>query len=1007
MDLSCFRGITYGPQSHRDTEKDLYEIPKNILSLCLCDAVASSSVSRGKYSMTSGFKELALSVLVLLCASAAGAQQETATLIGSVDDAQKGAVPGVTVTARNVETGFVRTGVTDAEGRYRIAAIPPGVYALTAELQGFAPQIRRGVTLTVGAEAVVNFTMTVAGVTEALTVVADIPVVETTTSAVQETLRRDQIDLLPLAGRDYTAVLRLVPGAAANNSSYGFAGSRGRSNTWHIDGVDNSDEISGFAHQSPALDSIQEIQVLVNGFKAEYGQASGGIVNVITRSGTNDVHGSSLFLFQDQSLRSRSPYADRTQPADPFQRLQYGATVGGPLKRDKLHYFATYEREDRDTASVTTGTYPAATDAFSPAMRQFLNANAIDIGLFGTGGRQRYVRPEFVDVHKATGRLDYQRSATQYMTARYLLDSNDQPSGQSGTIYDYNGSRSYLRTNYVNLNHKWIVGANKLNEAYVQYGNHHEEINATYTTFPTLSVSGAFTLGSTTNFNPVDNHVVAINDNLTWNLPRTRTGEHVLKMGAQLKLLRSDSYFDSNFRGTYTFSNVADFIAGRPSRFTRNQGDSRLKRPDELYGAFFQDDWRPTGNVTVNLGIRYDYESAKTLALVNVIGHPGPGISGDKNNVSPRVGFAWSPNGDTRQVFYGGTGIYYDQVILNIIGNARFTPPKVIGIQIDNPAFPDPFLGGTVSVPTPSLSIIDPELVTPWNWNSQIGYRRELATNLGLDVAFVYNRGEDHIGIINTNAGLPGTASSTGANPVRPDPNFVNKSFYTNYGKIRYKGLLVDLTRRVSRDFQGGLVYTLSKTENNAFNFVSSLQAPSLPALSFGPDDQDRRHRIEGHVEVNLPFGVQLGTIVEYRSEAPLDVVANGRDLNGDGITGDWVNEGLCLPRAGVVACPGFSYSRNSVRDLSLEDANRLRGLFGQSAITAFANNPKYFNLDATLQKRFPFAKQGVRFTVEMFNAFNVPQRTLPNAQILSGLFGTYTAVSQPRAIQLTLQYDF
>ena len=139
-------------------------------------------------------------------------------------------------------------------------------------------------------------------------------------------------------------------------------------------------------------------------------------------------------------------------------------------------------------------------------------------------------------------------------------------------------------------------------------------------------------------------------------------------------------------------------------------------------------------------------------------GEPGPGISGDKNNFSPRVGFAWSPGSDTRQVIYGGTGIYYDQVILNIIGNARFTPPKVIGIQIDSVAgsplsWPDPFNGGTVSFPPPSVSIIDPELVTPWNWNSQIGYRRELASDVGLDVSFVYNRGYDHVGIINTQRG--------------------------------------------------------------------------------------------------------------------------------------------------------------------------------------------------------------------------------------------------------------
>ena len=188
---------------------------------------------------------------------------------------------------------------------------------------------------------------------------------------------------------------------------------------------------------------------------------------------------------------------------------------------------------------------------------------------------------------------------------------------------------------------------------------------------------------------------------------------------------------------------------------------------------------------------------------------------------------------------------------------------------------------------------------------------------------------------------------------------------------------------------------------------------PSQPGLSFGPDTQDRRHRIEAHSEINLPFGVQLGVIADFRTEAPLDITANGRDLNGDGITGDWVNDALCIARPGVPACPGFSYSRNSVRELSTDDANALRALFGAgqggplTPIAAYANNPKYFNADLTLQKRFRFGSQGIRLTAEAFNVFNIAQRTAPNQGILSGLFGTYTAVESPRALQVTFQYDF
>lgn len=950
---------------------------------------------------------VALAMLALPATSYA--QQETATVLGTVVDAQNAALPGATVTVRNLDTGFTRTAVTTAEGGFRIAAIPPGNYELSAELAGFASNVRRGVTLRVGAEAVVNFQMALAGLSEQVTVQADVPVVETTTATLQGALRREQMEMLPIAGRNYTNLLRLMPGAAANNSSFSFGGSRGRSNTWVVDGVHNTNEISGFQNQVPALDSIQEVQVLVNGFKAEYGQASGGIVNVITRSGSNDFHGNALFLFQDNRLRARSPYASRTLPRDPNDRRQYGFTLSGPVSRNKLHFMTTYEREDRDFVSATTSTLPSVAQitGASAATRSFLAANDIDISRFGDGGSQRLVRPERVAVNKFTARLDHQTSPNQFTTLRYLRDTNVDESLQNGSLFDYNGARTTFQSDYLNLNHKWILGANRLNEAYVQVGRFNFTGNALYTTFPTVAVSGAFTLGSGTNNNPDESTLVAFSDNFTLTLPSTRTGEHIIKIGGQVRLLQSDSTFDSNFRGTYTFPSMAAFLAGTPSRFTQNQGDSYLERPTTTSAVFVQDDWRPIRSLTLNLGLRYDYDSAKTHALTDVTGKPGPGISQDKNNFSPRFGFAWAPGESTTQVVYGGTGLYYDRIILNIIGNARFTPPKVVGIQIDNPAWPDPFLGGTVSVPAPSLSIIDPDLVQPWNWNSQIGYRRELMADVGLDVSFLYNRGYDMVGIINTNAGIPGTASSTGANPTRPDAGFVNKSFYTNYGEMRYKALVVDLRKRYSRGFQGGLAYTLSKTENNAFNFVSSLQVPTQPDLSWGPDDTDARHRLTAHAETVLPWGIRFGAIAEFRTPTPLNIVANGRDLNGDGIVGDWVNESVCIPRPGVVACPGFNYSRNSVRELSTEEANALRALFGQSAIAQFEKNPNFFNVDLTLQKAVTIGRHTFQLAADLFNAFNLPQRTQPGTSILSAQFGTYTAVVQPRAAQFTLSYKF
>jgi hypothetical protein len=962
-------------------------------------------------------------LFILVFPAVAVAQVDTATVIGTIADSQGGVLPGATITAKNVDTGFLRSGVTDAEGRYRLAAIPPGRYELTAELSGFATSIRRGVTLTLGGESVINFELSVAALAEAVSVIAESPVVETTTAAVQSTMNREQIDLLPLIGRNFESLLRLTPGAVANNASYSFTGSRGRSNQWSIDGVDNSEDISGYSRQSPALDSIQEVQVIVNGFRAEFGNASGGIINVVTRSGTNSTHGSGLYLYRNQDLMSRSPYADRALPADPFQRIHYGGTIGGPLVRDRMHYFATYEREDRDTFTSSTRTLPSRNASWSTATLQFLRSNGIDLSAFpdipaAETLRLRQTRPEFVDVHKATARVDRQLNRDQSLTVRYTMDHERDPSGSSGSLFDFNASTALFRTNYATVNHKWILGGDRLNEAYLQIG---QSFGDWYVHSPNLinvTITGGPSIGGPSNYpQGRTDYVFQFNDSFTWNRTGARTGEHVLKMGTQIKLFRSDSFFDSNYRGTYTFPSLTAFINGTPSIFTQNRGDSRLARPNDILGFYVQDDWRPTPSLTLNLGLRYDFEGAKTEALrdVNPNGEPGAGISGDKNNFAPRVGIAWSPGGSTKQAFYGGTGIYYDQVILNVIGNARFTPPKVIGVRIDNPFWPDPYLGGTVSTPLSSVSIIDESLRTPYNWNSQVGYRRELAKDLGLDVSFVYNRGYDHVFIVNTNAGRPGSASFTGGNPVRPDPNWINKSFYTNIGEIRYKGLLVDLRKRFSGNFQGGLSYTLGKTMDNSFNFVSGVQVPERPDLNWGPGGTDRRHVVEGHVEYRLPWDVQLGAIVEYRTEAPLDITAGGRDLNGDGITGDWVNEQICRGgRAGAPAsfangCPGFTYSRNSVRELTLDQANALRTLFGLAPIASFNNNPKYFNADLTLQKRIRVSgSYSVRVTAEAFNVFNIPQRNQPGQDIFdTGNFGQYSSVDQPRAIQFTVQVDF
>ena len=950
--------------------------------------------------MKTGPSLLAVCCLTVLLAGPAFAQTDTAQIIGTVRDAQGGAIADAAIAVLNIDTGFLRRATTDSDGRYRLTTLPPGRYSLTADRKGFRTVVRDGLILLLGAEPVIDIELPVGGLSESLVVTADVPIVDTTNPAIEMRINREQLDLLPLFGRSFFSLWRLTPASQAFGNS--FTGSRERSNESTLDGVDNSSDITGFTRMGVALNTIQEFQVLANNYDAEHGRASGGVINVLTRSGANTPNGSVFFAVSDDAFNSQSPYANRQVPEPPYRLNIFGANAGGPLTRDRWHYFAAYEGVSEDFQFEATQIMPAATAAFSDATRTFLSTNGIPLSIFGTGGLIRQVRPEYSDVHNVTARIDGTLTTAQTFTTRYTYRRSHTTSGESGTLFDYNGNASLVRDHYVVAIHRWVPGSNRLNELYVQAGHTDSEFRARFPSLTNVFVSGAFSLGGNSGYpqgrsEPLFQAV----DNFTIIRSGGRTGDHAIKLGANVKIFRSDSFFDADSRGTFTFFSLQQFLAGQAGLFTQFRGDTRLERPNTLSSFYVQDDWRPRPDLTLNVGLRYDYESAKTEALREITGAPGPGIGHDKNNIAPRLGLVWAPGGSTKHAIHGAAGIYYDQVVLNILGNVRFTPPKVIGISISNPSFPDATFG-LLSVPPPAIQSIDPDLTTPYNLNTSIGYRRELATNLGVDVSFVYNRGWDQVMTIDRNAGIPGTANVFGQGAQGRNPAIVSDTFSTNLGVIRYKGLLVDVRKRLSRGIQGGVAYTLSRTEDNGFSFGTPIQVPSRRDLNDGPSSNDRRHEVKAHLEVDLPFDIQWAGILEHYSEAPLNVTAV-RDVNGDGLTGDWVNEEICL----TIACPGFRYSRNSVRELSTAEANRLRALFGLAPIAEFANNPKYLNLNMTLQKSVRFLGRRARAKMEVLNVFNTPQRLIGSTSATSAIFGTYVAVVQPRAVQLTFQFDW
>jgi len=929
---------------------------------------------------------------------------ETATVVGRVTDESKGILPGATVTARNVDTGVTRSAPTASDGTFRIAALAPGRYELTAQASGFAAVRRTGLILSLGSEATLDFALKVSERREEITVVADAPLVETTNATVQTTINRDEIDILPLVGRGMTELAKLAPGALAG----GLAGSRQRANAFVIDGVDNAEDITGFSRQTFNVDAVHEVQVLINGFKAEHGRADGGVISVVTRSGSNRLSGRAFGTFYDESMIARGPFQDADEPETPLKVLQWGGHIGGPIIKDRTHFFASFEYHDIDTSSNITAPYPPPGAPVSAATAAFLRANGVPpFPDTSEGTRVRLVREEAVRWPKLSIRLDHAVNQSQSLVLRFNYERNRSPSGFSGNIFDANGSTDYYRTAYGNLSHKWVVRSNHLNELYLQVGETRFAADANFPGLTNIFIdefsSGTPWLGGPTNFPQArTDRVFQLIDNYTIHLPEAWAGRHVVKFGGDAKIFRSDDFFDFNFRGIFFFRTVADFLAGRPRRFTQNSGSSRLVQPNNIYGVYVQDDWTLNRHLTLNLGLRYDYETGRTEALADVpdgspvcaltaaCGEAGPGISGDRNNVAPRFGVVWDPWGDGRTAVHGGAGIYYDQIILNIQGNARFTPPKVLGVQIENPTFPDPFQGGTSTALRPNVTVVDPNLVTPSAFATSFGVKRELTRDLAVNATFVYKRGRDQVAVLNTNSIDPVLAQ-------RPNPSFTNVNLSTNLAEIHYRGLLIEVTKRMSNDYSFGLSYTLARNENDTETVFEGFVDPRNLRLNRGPGSEDRRHKLIGNVVARLPWSLVFGTVFEYRSPRPLDIFLGGVDLNRDGITSDWP--------------PG--YSRNSVRQLSTEEANRLRVAYGLPPIDEFADNPDFINVDLTLQKSVRLGgERRVTLKAELINAFNRANYATPSGNISSSLFGEITSLDvsrggRPRGLELTLNFDF
>jgi len=897
--------------------------------------------------------------MALLCiaplAHVCDAQVITGTILGTVMDESKATLPGATVTLKNVDTGQTRTLITDQGGVYRAPGLSLGQYEIRVELSGFQPRMRKGINLTVGREAVVDFRLNLASVAETIVVQGEASTVNTTESTVSYLVDEKKIRDLPLNGRDYSQLILLQPGVVQSRASVGssdvgygtkisVAGSRPNQNLFTLDGTDYNDALNNTPASAQGymtgVETIKEFQVLTNTMSAEYGRASGGVFNVVTKSGTNDFHGSVFEFHRDNNLDSKNFFADEKPE---FRRNQFGLSFGGPIARDRTFFFGSYEglRELKDITSVATVPDENARQGILPGTAQFTVNPLIQpyLALFphANGPLILDSKGQPTGVAQFTGvnarnstqnfgvmRLDQNFSERDTAFVRWLMDKSniDQP------VF-YPLFPNIVRNNKTvgTLEERHMFSSSILNEARIGINRSRplEDVNPAdpHTdlafvpgkSMGSINVSGLTEIG-TDRTNPKQ---FAANEFQVTDTVSFVSARNQIKTGFNFAHFSYNGFSESRSRGRLNFRNLSDFLRGRVRTFEIAKPGSDFVRNyrQNLIGTFVQDDFNLTPRLTVNAGVRWEFVTDPTEAngKISNLRNPqtdktvtvgGPLFKNStKKNIAPRLGFVWNMTGDGRTALHGGYGIFYDQPLFSTWRNPIFRSlPYVDRATISSPSLPiDISRVATTGVSDTEAFVYDLHPVYTEHYNLNI--QRELGiANTVLLVGYFGSRGRNLLGQGDVNIAIPQVAADGSeffpAGSTRRNPNFGTVRMIMQGFSSKYNGVHVGLQERRTRGFQFQIAYTYGKSEDNRSgsggrqeyeNGQARTFDPYHINLDWGPSDFDVRHNFVANASYDLPLGKgrlregwQLNMISTYASGVPFSPVLAG-DPDRDGST--------------------------------------------------------------------------------------------------------------------------
>lgn len=900
-------------------------------------------------------------LLLALLAPAAPAQTFRGTILGSVTDPVGGIIPGASVRVRNVETGIERVTTTDEEGNYTVAELPIGLYEVRVEARNFPQRfVVADVRVEVAAERRVDVTLGASGPEEQIEVSASAVQVETTSNTLGGTVTARQVEDLPANGRDFTKFLVLVPGATGDPSgatdspgSFGLFsanGNRGRSNNYLLDGTDMNDgyrnlpainEAGVFGTPATILpvEAIAEAAVLSN-FEAEFGRNSGAVVNLVTKSGTNDFHGSLFAFVRNNALDARNFFNPRPDPQTAFRNNQFGGSIGGPIARNKTFFFFAYEGQRERVGLNSTARVPdpreieALGGPTNPVIAALLQRNPWPapnrpLPLFDdTGAPNVFVTTRASnDVDSLIGKIDHSFDKDNQLTGRYFFGTSDQSFPlailASNVLPGYN-TVTPTTVHLLSLSYLSVFSETRVNEARFGYNRFEQGF------FPEDSDFDPASIGLNTGVSERDFGLPFIrirNDPIgslasvgaTLSVPRARIDTnwhfidnfswklrgHDLKTGYEFRRTSVDAFFDAGYRGRLDFANLEDFLAGRLSGGRQARGDSRRVTFQNSHAVYLQDSFRATRRLTLNAGLRWDYygviaerdnllsnfDPQRGLVLVGTNGLDRL-YEPDYNNFSPRLGLAWDVTGRGRTVVRAGWGLFYDAYSQDFfVGQLpfnTFNPGPAY-----NPVGPAPvlFSFSTVEEIEPGVPIftdfldsdvfaVDRNLRTPYVQNFNLNVQQELARNVVLQVGYVGSQGRKLFRYRDINQPLDPSVSTARPFDNGPFAPSGGTFFYVNHletsASSSYHALQTSLSLRERRGFSATANYTWSHSIDNASDGQDYVANATQPENSHRADLERANSNFDVRHRFVATFAYELPNL--FRS---LPRLGRGWQLNG------------------------------------------------------------------------------------------------------------------------------